>query len=98
VCLLLLGRQSESLSENEEYAAKSLISDPQPAQRLAFFAARHPILHGSLKQPHTTARGQQTHSKQALQRHSVDFSQHLESREEQEKDEEGELALALISL
>jgi hypothetical protein len=35
------------------------------------------------------ARGQQTESKQALQRHSVVLSQHFEPLEEEEQEEEG---------
>ena len=84
------------MSENEEYSAKPFIPDPQQVHFFACFAARHPIVHGSLKQPQTTARGQQTQSKQALQRHSVVLSQHCEEpKEEQEQEVELDLELGV---
>lgn len=87
------------MSENEEYSAEPFVPDAQQVHCFACFAARHPILHGSLKQPQTTARGQQTQSKQALQRHSVVLSQHFEEpKEEQEQEVELEVGVLIVSL
>lgn len=78
VCVFVDWDVSESISENEEYPAKSIIFEPQQAQCFGIcFTEWHAILHGSLMQPHRTARGQQKHSKQALQRHPVVLSRNL---------------------
>lgn len=66
------------MSENEEYSTKTLLSDPQQAQLIAYRAVRHPILHGIWAQHQTIERGQKIQKKQALQANSIKLSWHLE--------------------
>lgn len=82
----LHGMLSESMSENDEYAAKILFFDAQAAHCTARCVARHPILHGSLMQQQANDNGQQTQNKQALHANSITLLQNLEFLNAAEQD------------
>lgn len=82
----LHGMLSESMSENDEYAAKILFFDAQAAHCTARCVARHPILHGSLMQQQANDNGQQTQNKQALHANSATLPQNLEFLNAAEQD------------
>lgn len=82
----LHGMLSESVSENDEYAAKILFFDAQAAHCTARCVARHPILHGSLMQQQANDNGQQTQNKQALHANSATLPQNLEFLNAAEQD------------
>ena len=82
----LHGILSESMSENDEYAAKILFFDAQQAHCTARCIARHPILHGSLMQQQANDNGQQTQNKQALHANSATLLQNLEFLNAAEQD------------